>query len=502
MTDVWFLGNGTRTISSADWANAGVIGAQNNTWSPDNGWSLPTNIFTSTQLAILEADNEFLLGQSGPRAILPPQGDSSFSQSGFAYYAEALALQQSHAGELRYPRSNRCCSIGDSIAVGSAATNQALTTGNFFNFLCVLSKGRIINAGIFATGGYTAMQVRDTHLPSVLALDPAPGACIVHCGANDYSISSGTLFDWNTSTSAIIDICTQLLAHGIVPILVAEVAAYVTANATIRANSTKWNEWIRRYAFQNGFPMLDEYAALVQDDGSMLEIYDTGGDETHPSHLGHKAIAQKFIDDGGLSIFPVTGTNNRTSKSNLDLSNMYGSGSVSYGLFDVDTDSNGFANGVFQAIGGGGTGMTASIVAPQVGDKINGKWQQMARATGSTGLTYITQLTPITIGAGLADVGDKIKFSCRVQTENIEAAGTTWGMAFYCLGATDVGQSQNGAATWGVDLDGTLYFERIVPAGCTAMYWASQVDAHSGGVTAKVRIGELTFQNLTKMGLT
>ena len=87
MTNVWFVGNnGTRTISASDWLSVGIV-APTITWGPDNAWSIPDNIFTSQQLAILDADPEFLMGQTGPRTLPYFAGDGSNGLgSALAYY--------------------------------------------------------------------------------------------------------------------------------------------------------------------------------------------------------------------------------------------------------------------------------------------------------------------------------------------------------------------------------------------------------------------------------
>lgn len=88
MTSVWFIGNGTRTISSANWASLGIT-ADSITWAPENGWSVPTNVFNNDQLDYLDSDAEFLLGQTGPRLYRTPISGPDVQQSA-AVYAERV----------------------------------------------------------------------------------------------------------------------------------------------------------------------------------------------------------------------------------------------------------------------------------------------------------------------------------------------------------------------------------------------------------------------------
>lgn len=93
MPNVWFVGGnvqignvgGQRVISRQDWAAHG-INADSITWNHYNGWSVPHDVFSNDQLAILENDNEFLLGQEGPRFMPQPETLDDFYKSGYIYY--------------------------------------------------------------------------------------------------------------------------------------------------------------------------------------------------------------------------------------------------------------------------------------------------------------------------------------------------------------------------------------------------------------------------------
>ena len=91
MSSVWYIRSGVRrrTISVEDWAKLGVTATEDSHWDYENGWSLPESDFNSQQLAYLDADVEFLTGQSdGPRVFPSPapiyKNDNPVSA--YAYY--------------------------------------------------------------------------------------------------------------------------------------------------------------------------------------------------------------------------------------------------------------------------------------------------------------------------------------------------------------------------------------------------------------------------------
>ncbi|WNM67151.1 esterase [Gordonia phage Erutan] len=69
MANVWYIGEAQeRTLN---------FGASTFTWNIWNGWSIPESAFTAGQLAELDADPGFLLGQTGPRINPPWSPDST-----------------------------------------------------------------------------------------------------------------------------------------------------------------------------------------------------------------------------------------------------------------------------------------------------------------------------------------------------------------------------------------------------------------------------------------
>lgn len=96
---VWFIGHwGTKTITSAEWATVGITAATV-TWSAANAWSIPQSVFSTEQLLWLDADDGFLLGQSGPRSDPSPGPDSqNYGGSAYVYYRKTQELYDRTAG--------------------------------------------------------------------------------------------------------------------------------------------------------------------------------------------------------------------------------------------------------------------------------------------------------------------------------------------------------------------------------------------------------------------
>lgn len=93
--DIWYVGpSNSRIITSAQWQANGFT-ADTVSWNTENGWAIPHNVFSSGQLAILEADPDFLLGQDGPRlhpAPNPLPNSVESLASAFVYYRAMRGL--------------------------------------------------------------------------------------------------------------------------------------------------------------------------------------------------------------------------------------------------------------------------------------------------------------------------------------------------------------------------------------------------------------------------
>jgi lysophospholipase L1-like esterase len=173
--------------------------------------------------------------------------------------------------------------LGDSITANGATFTAIPSIQQFpgleygwVSWATATAGGRWYPVGIGATGGYTPAQIRDTHLPTVLARKPA--YCVTLVGQNS-----------QTDLTAPVDIWQQLVAAGITPIL-----------CTLPATGTsvalwKFNQFVVRYAGAHGLPLVDFHAATVD---ATTGGYKTGysDDGTHPTEVGAKAMGQALAD--------------------------------------------------------------------------------------------------------------------------------------------------------------------------------------------------------------
>lgn len=368
----------------------------------------------------------------------------------------------------------------------------------YMNHICVETFQRVRYAGVYATGGYNLGQIQSTLLPYVLALNPLPGACFILGGTNDVANSGqpAGVFSLSFTAGLLRSIVSPLLNAGIVPILVTIPSR--TDSTTFNTNAVKFNQWLRRYASTNGFPLVDMYTAVTATNGVWKSGYNF--DSIHPNELAHKATAQQAISDGLTDIFPPAGSV-LTSRSTVDLSTMLNDGTINQGLFTVDTNADGVADGLTKT----GSTSVASVVAPTTADNINGNWQQLTRTTGGTGSATLQK--QFTTGWS---VGDVIAFSARVQTANIGTTQTKFYVRLFnaipggytTLSGSNITQGFQGIQAWLSDVDdGLVYVEAPVPAGATTLYFQMQLDAVTNAGTPTLRVGEVTVVNLTTGGL-
>lgn len=402
--------------------------------------------------------------------------------------------------------SNTFVVIGDSINTspdvyhlsGGNADYLPYVGESYYNQLAVDSSQRMQFGGVWAQDGATLGVTLSKLLPNVLALSQTPGACIVMAGAND--VDQGVPI--STSVANLESITTQLLAKGIVPILVVVPPDQYTAGKN--AATEAWNAWVRQYAAAECLPLLDAYTPVADSAGNWLPGYTS--DYINPNMWGSAAIADQALADGLANLFPQNKTV-FTSTTSTDATNLFGSGTgLNYGVFT--TSSNGLGTGLTQY----GSG-TASIVTPTESDDLSGNWQQLSRTDGQTGTT--------TLASGLLTgwhVGDVISFSARVQTTDLN---TDWSAtdtvptdinALNCYLRQDIPTGYvtavgtktsmyQGLFNWiGGDVDGLFQVEFTILPGTTALQLGFGIGLYSGSAISGnpvARFGEVTVTDVT-----
>lgn len=341
MSSVWYVGNSKKySIKIADWNRSGIAATVDLEWTAGNGYSIPTATFSVAQLAVLAADPNFLLNQAdGPRnpsAIGTTPTNPGGSQA--VTVAQFQAAMSVVTGSMRRPANNTVIGLGASI-VTWLTINTSYLPGCFDNLLghlCVESMQRMKYGGCLGHDGYTQAQIISSYLPTVLAMNPAPGACI-YFDAPFNDIGTGvSLPQVKANLNTVV---TALTTGGIVPILATVPSHYFGAKYVEMA---QWNRYIRRFAAMHGYPLIDLQQVMQGIDDN--ELAALTADTVHPNPKGHKAIAKQAVADGLLQIFPPQGRG-LTSRWIGDLANMLNDGTNNIGLFNADTNADGVADG-------------------------------------------------------------------------------------------------------------------------------------------------------------
>ncbi|MBM4722530.1 hypothetical protein GS439_06760 [Rhodococcus hoagii] len=344
--------------------------------------------------------------------------------------------------------------IGDSMTAWGSPVDDPGRYGHvYWSLLGIASGGKLRFDGFFATAGFTTAQIKDTHLPSVLAMNPKPGACFVMCGTNDI-VGGGRPTAQNRAD--YLSICNQLVAAGICPVILT-IAPHADPNRSVWI--TAWNAWLRDLASRNGFPILDFNDILVDPvtGGFKPGMVDpTDQSKVHPGKEGHALIATVGATDAVFMARFPDGRPYLTRGIN-DSANMLDP----YGLFLTDSNSDGLPDGWTGALL---SGTTASIVDD---GKVRGKWLRLTKTAGATGNSYvyrnISPGTPITgvAGAAATDVftktahglvdSDKVVFTTAVGGVN---AGVVYFVRDASANTFKVAATLGGAAV-DVTADGT-----------------------------------------------
>lgn len=272
------------------------------------------------------------------------------------------------------------CSLGDSItAAGYIGPGQFSFA--WWNQFSISTQNRIRFDAVYATPGFTIQEIRDTHLPSVIAKSPKYGSCWVMAGTNNML----SAWDFPVMKVAYQEILDALIAAYILPVIVT--IPPNNGSAQKRQRITIWNAYLRNLAQLKGYPLLDAHAVLTD---ATTGAYKTGlfQDDDHPNAAGNAAIASLAASDTQLiGRFPLGQpylTHGADDGVNL----------VTAGLFVADGDANGVGNSWLNT--GIGTAGSGSLVADA---NVLGNYQRIRKTSGQTGQVLIYQ--DIAVGAAL-----------------------------------------------------------------------------------------------------
>jgi len=345
----------------------------------------------------------------------------------------------------------------------------------------VKSRQRIKFNAIYATPGDTIQEASDRWLDTILALSPAPSACIIALGTNDTNRNTGTAFNMATNSASYLNIVNKLKARGIAPIAT-QIIPNNAASTVIQTNIQRWNRQLRVLGDTYGFPVIDTYTPLVNTaNGQIQAAYlDTSdGLGLHLTNVGRKKFAETIAADAAPLYPPAP---NLTAKFGTDPTNL-----VPW--------STGWAN--YNDTAGG---VVVGNKAPVAGDNLSGTWREVTY----TGTTSHLQQTG-TILPTIPPAGRLYQFSGRVQSTGVEAAVAAGNASYIRVRIefrNDASASLGymlGIYDWNVDADGTFCLEQVPPVGTTRFVVQVEAGKASAGTPIVLRVGELTVRDLTSM---
>ncbi|MEM1224596.1 MAG: GDSL-type esterase/lipase family protein [Planctomycetota bacterium] len=361
--------------------------------------------------------------------------------------------------------------LGDSITSTNASTASDSPGHAWHTVLAALSGGRMTWRQGSASGGATVQQIRDTHLPEVLAISPRPALCIVFGGTNNVGSAD---YDLDSDIAALVQIYDALEAVGIRP-----VAVLITPRASATDFVPQWNHRVLAIARQRGYDVLDFFSPLVDSaDGSLLSEYAT--DAIHPNNLGHTRLGDK-----AWSV----------------LSPRFPSRFVHLSGYATDGDDLLGGDGFFLADGnadGRGDGWNGSGNVSIVTEG-GLSWQRITWETGDA--PGVALLQKINIASGFSD-GDTLELSMRMRIVGRDAGESLLSSINVELRDAPSGGAVIGRFGIGANLpDGNyvLAARGVIPAGTLGL--RVNIQAEYGALADYyLEVAQVSLRNLTAIG--
>ena len=353
---------------------------------------------------------------------------------------------------------------GDSIVHGADKLNDGflleVQQNSWPMYATVAAKGKIKRLANTGVGGNTSTQLLARFDADVLAYNPK--VVVLAIGTNDI---------WQAVAQSVYvanmrDMVAKTIKAGAVPVLVTFTPHL--ASPTTKTKAMSWNAWIRRYAAENGYPLVDMHAVTVDPttgDWKAGLVSPTDTDNVHPSEAGAKVMGQAYLDAMLPLLRPSTPPLAASQVDTVIFSNALLSATANTLPFNWSKQGSGDM-----------TVATAAATAPGVGTRIT-----MNVTTG----TNTGMVRSVTTGF---TAGDRIQFAGRIITNG---GNTTAQIQFNTPGGT---YSSIPLLNVTQALDGIFYAEAVVPAGTTSITCAVM-----SGV-ASVSVEQITVRNLTAMG--
>jgi hypothetical protein len=379
------------------------------------------------------------------------------------------------------PRSRRLWMVGDSIT--DNGNPGGLFGGGRLNGLAVFNSqsiigaalanldGRVRHGGVAATGGYTAEQIRTTHVPTIIANASRGDIVAVLAGTNNEVAG-----DLAATKMTLLGIYADLEAAGLLPLPCTVPPNKNPANYV--AFSQALNAFVQRNAAEKGYSVADFYSVTVDTaTNSYLAAYDSG-DNTHPSAAGAWAMGVELARAVRVRVPACT-------PGVLYTTNAYPSGLLhpTNSVMLTDTNSDGIPDFWGLLSSAGTSTKTLTTDAAYIGKKF----------TITRGDTNINVKT----GAFTLVPGNRVLFG--VKFTATPAASGTWSIRLENVGGSGAMAGYASIPT----VSGTasvVLWDFVVPAGWPTYSFRVDIYANTGVGTA-LEVGQVTVRDLTAEGI-
>lgn len=397
------------------------------------------------------------------RAPLPGRGDTTTDARAWMEGIEE-ELGGLSATYLRHA-SRKVWALGDSNTAGSpfVVTSEVFTGGTgqgglkfppttWVTWAVLASEARWTLAGVFATGGYTAAQIRSTHVPALIVAASPGDTVVVLAGTNGWVFAD---------VQAIHD---TLRAAGLRTVAVT-LPPFTDAYSQI----AEFNARLWAYALDQGIPVVDAFGTLVEPaTGQWQASYLNDG--IHANVTGYKALGRAVAAVLKV-LFPVNAAalvqHNAPFAGNLQAKPLTVGGFEGYGAYTPL-----------------GTGTVAPVADA---DFLGGSALNFTRGDADI-IGYVGVGYPFVAGHRIR-IGFALKATGAFWQINLDSA-TTGTQVLWSLGHPN-------AMSVGTDGITRLYSEFVVPSLPDYGY---RLQVALGGAGASLSIGEITLLDLTTLG--
>lgn len=398
----------------------------------------------------------------------------------------AVGLSATYAPIKATLRGNRVVFLGDSVTIAQANdTPNAGWGASYPSYATYLSKGRIIRARNAGTAGN-----RTTDLVARFNTDVTPykpSVVIIMGGTNDWNDAGPeTLATYQANVTALVAKCRDIDAQPVLCTVPPNVISTGRRQRTIIGNT-----WLRRYASEQGIPLVDFYNLLVDPaTGGYLSAYALDG--THPNNPGYVAMGA-YLWNTLASIFPPV--DQLLPMENADPNNLLTNG---LNLTTTGAGTSLMPTGWSVQTSVHPAGVTGSLVT---GDAtIKGNWWRVVADGTATGTNneFVT-VAGIVPGHTYAHVG-RFKATGMRGADAGSGSGFLIGTAFNAV-LNNPAYDFRVASTHYYDVaEGAFYQEMLAPPDAsTALVRRQLIQSAAGAGT--LQVAQSGLYDLTAMGI-